>query len=222
MNRRVFALLPLCLLGVFVSGSFSQKQDITEAKFNELIELATVKRALVQYRENESRTGYDAGTSTEYMREQLPPDRSRALIVQKNITGITRTEVIWIGDVKYVKLNEGEWKKEEAQQFTGASGSGSGSGSGIAPSKPDIKQSYQYLGTEKLNGVVTDHYQMTKTITLNLSNGSHVRKNSRSCWYNKDGMLIKMVFEDRIDPLVYRVVTEYDYDVNLKIEAPIK
>ena len=220
MNRRVFALLPLCLLGLFVSSSFSQKQDITEAKFNELIEQAKVKLTQVSYREKESTTGYDVGTSAEYIREHLPPDRSRALSVQKTATGTTRTEVIWIGNVKYLKLNEEDWKKEEPKPSTGTSGSGSGSGSGTAPSKPDIKQRYEYLGTEKLNGIVTEHYQMTRTITFNLSNGPYVRKNSRSCWYNKDGMLIKMLFEDRMGNRTYRVVTEYAYDVNLKIEAP--
>lgn len=219
ISRTFFVLSAIAL---FAFNTSSQTQAITEAKFNELIEQAKVRRTQVSYREKETTTGYDAGASAEYIREHLPPDRSRALSVQKTATGTTRTEVIWIGNVKYLKLNEEEWKKEEPKQSTGTSGSGSGSGSGTAASKPDIKQSYEYLGTEKLNGVVTDRYQMTKTVTFNLNSGPYVRKNNRSCWYTKDGMLVKMIFEDRIRNRLYRVVTEYSYDANLKIEPPIK
>lgn len=222
MNRLACSVIPLFLLGLFVSTAVSQTKAITEEKFNEMIEQAKAKRSKVAYRQKESTVGYDADTSAEFITEVTPPDRSYTISVRKNAKGTTRTEVIWIGKVKYLKLNQEEWKKEEVRQVDSMSGAGSGSGLVSESSKPDIKQSYELRGTEKINGILTERYEMAKTITFNMTNGTYVRKNSRSYWYNKDGMLVKAILEDKIGSRTYRVVTEYDYDVNFKIEAPIK
>lgn len=144
--------------------------------------------------------------------EQLLPDKMRFLIVEKNGGKENRSELIRIGFMEYRRENDKPWISID----TRGSGNGSGSGSGTSVScaqyteEPDFvsgisaRKQRQFLIERTANGLSFDDFLI---------------------WFNQDGSFIKSerikgLLEPRIEK-THSVVT-YEYDPNIKIEAPIK
>ena len=153
----------------------------------------------------------------------MPPDRWRE-VREKNpsVTSDLIIEEILIGDKRFAKKQSGEWSVRRAERFT---------------PNDDFDIPWEYGGetvtsfvclytgtTPTLDGKILSVYQKIKTIINNAQPGKPVRKVTRTYWFDKQGLLVKLVNdqESSANPGTrLRWVYEDDYDSTIKIEAPI-
>jgi len=201
-----------------------QLRDITEAELNRLISEATEKRMGLSQREKTSTVGYDAGDSSETLYE-LGPNNSMHFVRVRRTKGVeTKNESISIGGTNYTRQKDGSWIKEPRQGTGSGSGLGFGSGSGTASSiKPETTTEYRFIGSDKIDGQRTSRYRKTHIVKFTNRTPVLTRKVVDEYWFNTDGLLLKESHEDLFveSNRSYKSVTEYEYDNDIKITAPI-
>ena len=144
--------------------------------------------------------------------EMLLPNRSRSYYKEKEGDKVNETEQITIDNFLYVRKNDEPWKKIEIRS---GSGSGSGTGSG--------SYSCRQLTVESifLNGISA---QLFDELDISSETNGLMFKERRK-WFGDDGSFLKEEFvEGLLSPRVEnrRSTTTYEYDPNIKIEAPLK
>jgi hypothetical protein len=144
--------------------------------------------------------------------EQLLPDKTRFLIIEKNGSKENRSELIRIGFMEYRRENDKPWISID----TRGSGSGSGSGSGTSVSCAQYTEELDFVG-----GISAR--KQIQFLIERAPNG--LSFDDFRIWLNQDGSFvrserIKGLLEPRIEK-THSVVT-YEYNPNIKIEAPIK
>lgn len=143
--------------------------------------------------------------------EQLLPDKTRFLVVEKEGDKETRNEFVSIGSMEYRRENDGPWTSKDAR----GTGIGSGSGSGIIScaqytedadfiSGISARKLRQYLIEKTPEGLSFDDYR---------------------AWFDQNGLFVrsertKGLLEPRLEK-TYSIAT-YEYNPNIKIDAPIK
>ena len=98
-----------------------------------------------------------------------------------------------------------------------------------------IEYEYLYLGEQILNDIVSDLYRVTKKEALPYGRADFARQTikEKTLWFDKKGRFLRIqthtVREARYGSAdkLHRedrdyVVTEYEYDIPIKIEVPIK
>ena len=221
--RLLLLIMVNILLLVSASTVFSQSRDITDAELNKLISDAAAKRTEVPLREKTSTTGYAPGESSEALYEFGPNDTFHYRLVEKRNGVETKAEVIRIGTVRYTMQKDGSWLKDSPQQSTGG-GSGFGSGYGTGSSvKPEVTEEIRFVGSDEIHGQTISHYRKIHIVKFIGRTPPITRKVVDEYWFNADGLLVKESHEDVLDnfPQRYTSVTEYEYDKDIKITAPI-
>jgi hypothetical protein len=211
------------LLLVSVPAVFSQSRDITDAELDKLITDAAAKREGVPRREKVSTTGYDPGESSEALYEFGPNDTYHYRFVEKRNGVETKAEVIRIGSVRYTIQKDGSWLKNSPQQSTGT-GSGMGSGYGTGSNvKPEVTEEIRFVGSDEIHGKTISHYRKIHVVKFIGRTPPMTRKVVDEYWFDADGLLVKESHEDVHEnfPQNYSSVTEYEYDKDIKITAPI-
>lgn len=218
------ALALLLLLG----GTFAvqaQERKSSEEEIKKLMSDATVKRKGVPQRQKLTTTGYGPDDRSETLYEFGSNDTFR-VVSRRKANGVeTKTETIRIGAIRYDRQKDDSWLKIEPKP-PGADGglsSASGSGSGISSGTVESTKEYLFLGVEKIGKVKTNHYRTTNKVVFLSGKPVRTRLAIYDYWFSEDGMLIREMHEDSFENSRqrYKSVTDYEYDVDIKIVAPI-
>jgi hypothetical protein len=220
-----FITLLICLVSFNVYG---QRKEISKEEFLIANKTAGDKMKMVSYRfisKNENYFGDELKSVQTNTNEFVPPDK-RHNVLEVKMFDMKRnflTETIRIGNDEYKRENGGEWTKRtktEASQ---------------SPNNPikTIENNSKFYLTEnvKLGSQTANLYEAfveNKVLTPTRAGNepaetTFYRKERR--WINRDGLLIKFEMEDesqQMRKVVTRQTSTYEYDPNIKIEAPIK
>jgi len=202
---------------VFLNAALiaGQEKTIEKANFLEITAKAEEKLEGKTYRKttvNETFVARDSKPlkSSKTIFETIPPDRTRW--IRDDETG--KLEAITIGAKRYIRKNGGEWK----ENYGGGVGNGIGCGARIE------SESYTVIENTKLDGKTVNLYEMKKKLT-NVSCGEDSRDQVwlERYWITKDGMYLKTEDEyEYVGEHSFRRSTAiYEYDPNIKIEAPV-
>ena len=210
-------------LNSYVSGQVKTNENvIKESEFNEVLSKATENLKGKTYRLTKTEEDFNnrnasSESVTINILEIVPPNKRREVEEVKSPSKNTRIERIWDGKNLYEKENDGEWKK-----YSG----GGGLSYDIATGK--ITTTYKYVGKESLNGKTVNVYEMeSHRIANKLTRTSQYQVEyvvKTKYWISEDGYFLKTLKEsDAVGAEWLRRETEiYEYDPNIKIEAPIK
>jgi hypothetical protein len=176
----------------------------------------------VAWRERSRRVEYIAETITDgvvttsntYVSEYLLPDRKRYYSQKVEDGKVTEFEQITIDHWEYTRTDGGAWKKVDLRGQAGGTGYGSGSGS--------AGMSCRQFSVENviISGVSAKLFESLDVTSLGQELSFHESKH----WIGEDGTPHRTEqFKGRLHPRVetFREITTYDYNPNIKIEAPI-
>lgn len=217
---KYIVLTAICL--VFSATSFAQFQgkEITKEEYYGPWRAAQQKgRTLSRRKVSKTEILKDGKVSAtdEWTYESVLPDRIRYIHTETEGDRVRRTEEINIGKTKYCRRENGPWENVSASCIGGGVGGISNtlsfrySKETIKPNKEDVQLFRQYI-------TYKDTYSKTKD-TEGLS------YYETKYWLSKDGLLITEEFRyGLIDSNTVKRITvdTYEYDPNIKIEAPIK
>jgi hypothetical protein len=161
-----------------------------------------------------------SGPSDESFSEFVPPDKRRFVSILKTPKFTTKIETISIGGKEYSRKDGGTWQLKEVKENT-------------PPPQTKTKMSvesteYKYLGQEKIDGEKTDVYEQVikHKMTDEKASRESISTIKTKYWYGESGLLLKMEAEmeitNEIMPSYSKRTYIYEYDPNIKIEAPIK
>lgn len=223
---RVVILLILAITILVSAGAtFGQTHEITEAELTKLKAASSERRKGLPVRVKTSTTGYEPGTSYESLLEFGPNDTYHYATVRRANGVETRTEGIRIGSVRYTRRQDGSWIKEPPPSRVGGigAGNGSGSGSGTPGTPPETTTEYLYVGSDKISGQEAAHYRKTHIVKFTSRTPVLTRRVVEEYWFRTDGLMVKETHEDAFENSKqrYKSVTEYEYNKDIKITAPI-
>ncbi|MEQ1924201.1 MAG: hypothetical protein ABL952_17005, partial [Pyrinomonadaceae bacterium] len=154
--------------------------------------------------------------------EYLRPDRERMFYEVTDKKGTKRSESVEIGDNEYSREGDGPWKvtrkaTPDLAKLLIPLGKAD-------QSDESVKYEYLYLGKKELNGMMADLYQVTTTRSLRSASGDIINPSVKKYWFDKNGRLLRTQIDttDNVTRALHQEIKEYEYDVVIKIEAPIK
>lgn len=232
MKKLNGTLLVLALtLGAFLGASAQQKPQANTFDENDLYALQGAADSKLKgkiYRLTAIDTDYDDGSATptrteKNIEESVPPDRFHSITEMTTAKGTQRLEMISVAGRTFFKHNDEEWK--EPQSGSGY-GSGSGSGNSVSDERIQIEDTTErrLKKGETVNNQTVDLYETVHTVRYKYLSNVYSIISKTSYWFDKNGLLVKSAGEDENTETkrIYRSTKEYEYDPNIKIEAPIK
>ena len=214
MIRYLFFSILICF--VFSATTFSQIKQISSSEFytnnsngHKLLEERSYKM------ETKTETMKDGNLvkSVHRVEERLLPDKFHYVGIEKENDKETKNELIRIGYMQYSRQNTEPWSVKDLRSG-GGSGSGNGSGGNVScvqfTEEPDsvngipTRKLRQYLIERSSDGLIYDDF---------------------TNWIGQDGAFIKSErTKGWLEPKIERTrsVVTFEYDPNIKIEAPIK
>lgn len=241
MRRYTFYLsITLLIFGIyaFLLSSCASAQEKTNTKSDakvadvNVIEESKFKELLAQTAENLKGKTYRLTETIEYFPDRdanveslttkileiIPPNKKRQVEEIKSPTKNSREERIWDGKNLYEKQNEGEWKKY--------SGGGNSGGGNFTSGRTTT--TYRFIGKETLKNKIADVYEIeSRRVANKMTRTSQYQVEyitKTKYWISEDGLLLKTIKESEIvgSKEFSRETAIYEYDSNIKIEAPIK
>jgi hypothetical protein len=236
----VQVLLALNLAAQTASKSVQQR-TVTKAEIEKLEAAAKENlKTLPYHKKTTHRQFYGDERSPYYdfvgLQEFLRPNRFHSIDETKDTNTAflgkrigSRSEYIAIGKKTYLKKNNGPWKVlgiMMADSFN----------LDLPPIEGiKIEYEYLYLGEQILNGIVSDQFRITKKEALPKGRADFVLQTltEKTLWFDKKGRFLK-IQTDTVREARYGAadklhredqdyeVTEYEYDIPIKIGAPIK
>ena len=221
------SLLNSCALAQEKTNTKSNEKTATvnvveESKFKELLAKATDNLKGKTYRLTKTKEDFtDRNANPESVGvnilEIVQPNKKREVEKLKSPTKNTRLERIWDGKNLYEKENDGEWKKYD--------GGGSGGGSFTSGRTTTV---YKFVGKEMLNNKNADVYESeSRRIADKFTQTSEYRIEyvvKTKYWISsEDALFLKIIKESEVvgSKSLTLEVEIYEYDANIKIEAPI-
>jgi hypothetical protein len=218
LNNLFHVLICLIALSFTVVG---QAHDLTEQQFNEIKALAEGKLSGRTYRLTETTETFpvrDGAVESVrvHITEIVPPNERREVDDLKSPERTERTERIWDGKFLYERRDNGAWSKYD----------GGGSGSSDFTSGR-VTMNYRLIEKTKINNDLVTIYEVEKHRRANkytrdgLIEFHYIDKTKY--WIGSDGSFIKAVQESEVvgGKWLVRGTSIYEYDPNIKIEAPI-
>lgn len=215
MNKRIFSIFVfVCAAAVFISA---QTKQVTSREFygaaSDAQKLMSERSTRMVTKTDNLENGAIVETGTKIY-ERLLPDRERVLVTEKIGDKETSSEYIRIGYMEYRRKDNEAWTAKDLRT-DGGSGTGSGSGSGSA--------CIQYTEeTTVVDGAPAK--KLRQFIIGNTPKG--LSFDDMISWFDQtSGLFIKSErTKGLLDPRVEktRSATTYEYEPNIKIEAPIK
>lgn len=228
LNKKLAAGLALLVLFIFGASSEAKAQErafedsaltILRDKAEELCRHRVLRLTILD--ENFEK-GAKLPTNTEKnIIEEIPSDRSRFITEKRSPKGVERRETIYIGSQEYIRENAGAW--ELVKPKSGGSVVGMGNGNG-EPVKFKTSSVNKFKPGVLLNKQKTDYYETVIKVTMIRPSATVVSYSKKAYWFDAQGRYVRILDED-IDgdnQIVERKTTDYEYDLNIKIEAPIK
>jgi tetratricopeptide (TPR) repeat protein len=226
-NVRIAAFIIITIIGS-VFNVIAQKSTFEDSNLYDLKQKAETfsDNSVVRVTINEE--NFDKGDKVpanfkKYINEVIPSDgsnsiyRSRFISEEKTKNGVEREELITIGNQRYIKKNNGNWEVFKSE----GSGSGSGSGENI---KIETTSENKLQRGVIINNQKTDYYQTTTTYKYFYPTGTIISYTKEGFWFDQKGRYVQTLEEsfDGETKNIARKTTVYEYDPNIKIEAPIK
>jgi hypothetical protein len=164
--------------------------------------------------------GNPSSRSEESYFEYAPPDKRKFVTELKTPTFNTKIETIQIGEKKYTRKDLGDWKESIAvEEKTPPKGK----------NKITVEtDEFKYIGQEKVNGQNAEIYERNTKHKITSEKNSNESLPTMKVKYsfNKDRLLLKIEMETEIVSGITKSfslrTSTYEYDLNIKIEAPIK
>jgi len=203
-------------------NSFAQEKVVTEQEVTNLKNIAYEKLKSKIYRVTMISKSYKnaSDSSPNYfikeVSEYVPPDRKREVREIIDEKGTTRTEAISIGQSKYLKINNEEWKELSPSVRRTVQGD-------RVEDKKTVE--VRYKGQTKIKNQSADLYEKqitTEYVSLN-GRSTTVHIYIERFWFSKDGLFLKRESESKRDneeDTLY-INWEFDYNSKIKIAAPI-
>lgn len=221
------AIYPLIFVGFILFASFhvfAQDKEMTEQEFINLKNTATEKLKTKTYRVKMVGEGYknvnDSRPSqfTSQITEYAVPDRSHSIYEIKTDQRIFREETISIGQKKYIRRNNENWK--ELAPELNERGSGVGIKSAVVNHEKNVE--YKYKGKKNISKQESDLYEVTTTRKYKTPNYEATNITTERYWFNKEGLFLKTETEFKYNnqKITSHIIWVYEYDPNIKIETP--
>lgn len=221
LNRIAFVVaLSLCaLLKVSAQEATFDENTLNALKKDSAAWLEGKKIRIVsvdERLENEGKTSVVRSKSTS---EFLPPDRYHYIFETTTAAGTERTEYIDIGKESFVRRGDGDW---EIFVPSGKGGMGNGTGDGFERPQIETKVVRTLSKNVNVNDQTANLYQTVTTVKYTFTTRTHTNVFIESYWFDNSGRMLKSFEETQYGDTKKstRSTTEYDYDPNLKIEAP--
>jgi hypothetical protein len=208
-NFKLLALLAIGLCGM--QTVFGQNNAAASKELRDLQIKAQNLRAVRSSRTKTTTEVFDEkGTTLKYkyesVSESVPPD-SRRFTSTAVIDGKSKkTEIIQIGEKTFIKIDDGKWKLDEPEERYGIA--------------VGVLLSVRLLEETTLNGQPVKIYEEKGSSSSDAGNRGWTRK----YWFTAEGELLKTESEETHGKTneIARSVTVFEYDADIKIEAPIK
>lgn len=207
------------LLGFALCGSvFLQTSGFSEEEFDRihksaLAKLESLPHRILRERTTAFRTNRSAGHTFELI-EIVPPNKKKRSVLSDSFKGKPTFERIWIDSRYFERSNGKKWLEPDVP---------------ISPGSPDsrkvTKKEFFFLGVTMVNN---EQVRVFETLEegANPSNPIEARKFKirTRYWFDSDGKLLKSAFQMDVGNGFIRWDEEsnYQYDPNIMIEAPIK
>jgi hypothetical protein len=213
--KRLYAIGFLIFGLLSADVALSQSKPIEKTQYNEKVVKSindlrgkTYRSTTIEEKFIEDNTKPIKSMTTVY--EILPPDRNRWILVTE--TG--KKEVITIGQKRYVRVNSGKWQDGESSRLSSGK-------RGVAAVE---SETYRLNENEKLNGEEVLLYEEIINSKSSSDGGENREIYTNKFWINKNGLLLKTQtdIEEISKEFITRTTTVYEYNPNIKIEAPIK
>ncbi len=220
---RLFILL-VCFASLNV---FGQKREISKQEFSDAYQRAdektnTLARRIVS--KNERYSGGEVRSTENYTSESVPPNKNHTVTEIKlfDTNKSFLIERILVGGDEYKRENGGDWTRRSFSEV-------SKTPNPITTKAVENSSKYYLTENVQLSNQTANLYELSveNKITMPTRSGaikesiSYRRKEKR--WISRDGLLLKMELEDERQELRKsgsRRVWTYEYDPNIKIEAP--
>ncbi len=226
MNKPGFFKLSILLLCLTCLNAYGQRKEISKQEFSDAYSKAGGKTQTLAYRiisKSEAYRGDELQSFTNDTSEFVPPDKNHFVSEMKmvNANKIFVIETIRIGEDRYKKESGGNWTKLPSNV--------------AKPTNPISNKSVEnsakfYLTENALFGQQTANLYELAVEFKHTSNAPATNKikestsyRSEKRWISRDGLLLKMELEDEFPEVPKRVSRRtwtYEYDPNIKIEAP--
>ena len=221
MKNAIFTMFAGVVLAFSATGfAQSQGKEITKEEYYGPWR-AALQKARTLSRRNVSKTEIlkdgKVSATDEWTYEYVLPDRIR--YIHKETEGdITRqTEQIDMGKTKYCRRGNGPWEKIQSPCI--------GGGAGGIPSTISASYSVENTKADKQDVKLFRQYITYKDTFSKNKENEGLSYYETKYWLSKDGLLIKEEIRyGFVDSKMVKRITvgTYEYDQNIKIEAPIK
>lgn len=220
----------IMLVLVFIFSAFlnvsAQENTFDEQQLQMLAKSARQKLEGKTYRSTVINVEYENGNSFparsgKTIVEIIPPDRRHFLSETQTAEGVKRYEYIRVGDKEFAKNDNGEWK--ELGGYGTGIGTGGGSGFGYGSDvKIERTVERKLKKGETVNNQSADLYETVDTTKYIYPTATYANVSKESYWFDASGRFVKTANEDEngMAKTTSRTTTEYEYDANIKIEAP--
>ena len=138
--------------------------------------------------------------------EVVPPDRSRYSYVYESDSTTKKYDSIRIGEKRYIRHESGDWEIDKSEPKYGI-------GAGSRATVKLLEKTFFNGRAVSVYEVVSDEY---------FSDSGDWRITSRY-WLSEENLLLKTESEivDKKNNVLSKQISIYDYDPNIKIEAPV-
>jgi len=212
-SRLLFSILTI--LFVFPLLSFGQAKSVTKEVFDAAVDAAHAKTEKKIRIETVFEKRYENGaltTTLNLTKECLPPTKSRWVYLETTGNTVERTEIIYIGDSEYRRIDKGAWVKNNSESREII----------LEIDSSDDKSETKYFFEEIKEGGET--YQVYSSSTVNPLDEQETFFSEYKVWI-KNGLLYKKTDDtstntrENVDSTS---VTTYDYSPKpFKIAAPV-
>jgi len=215
-NNIRFVIFVTLLVGL-TTVVLAQRKSVTAKDFEKVDAKAKDLLLTTSYRVSMTTKWYDNKgekpvSITKFIKESVPPDRTHTWIERIDEGKITKSERIVIGPRNFERKGTGPW--------TELSSSG-GSGMGLSPDAMSID--YYCTDGVPFEDTKADMFEVERKTKFTINGKSAFSLYKATYWFHLDGRLLKMVSELDDKSWQSNHSSEiYEYDPNIKIEAPIK
>lgn len=215
--RRAILILTLIFVGS-ASDVFSQVRELSEAEFYLPLRAAEEKRYKSFRRETKKLKGYSKGVlerTKEEIEEFLSGDRQRYISVKKSNNESQKLELLKIGTNYYQRKDDGEWTKEKTWSR----------GDGLRAIPIPVSTLYTVEKTIVNNQPVQLYRFFAVYDEYKPKEGEEKQTYwEQKTWIDNNGFEIReeiIVGKPISKEITSRSIYEYEYNPNIKIEAPI-
>jgi hypothetical protein len=135
--------------------------------------------------------------------EVVPPDRSYFSATYEGDSTKKKSESITISGKRFVRIDGGKWEIDNSKGQYGTAAEG--------------RSSIKLIEKTTFNNQTANVYEV-KGGRYNSSDGDS--KFTAKYWFSEEGLLLKEESEETFNNRIVRRISIYEYDANIKIEAP--